>query len=82
MVLSGALMLIEEGGPVAMPPGDIAVFPAGAPVGHCLRNDSGAPASFLVAASRDARDVCHYADLDLVCHLGGRLTRRDGTAAD
>ena len=82
LVLSGALMLIEDAGETPLGPGEIAVFPAGVPNGHCLINRSEAPATFLVVGSRDPQDRCHYADLDLVRHPGGRLTRRDGTPAE
>ncbi|MEO0939858.1 MAG: cupin domain-containing protein [Pseudomonadota bacterium] len=73
VVLSGALELVEESGPVPMGPGDIAVFPAGSPNGHCLRNASDAPASFLVAGTRHKEDRCTYADLGLVLQPDGTL---------
>ena len=81
VVLDGELTLVEDAGETAMGPGDIAAFPAGIENGHCLRNRSGAPATFLVVGTRDPDDRCHYADLDLVLHPGGRLTRRDGSPA-
>lgn len=73
VVLSGALELFEDDGPVQMCPGDIAVFAAGRPNGHCLRNASDAPASFLVAGTRHPDDRCTYADLDLVLHPDGTM---------
>lgn len=80
VVLSGVLMLVEDEGETPMRAGDIAVFPAGARDGHCLRNRSDAPADFLVVGSRDPNDRCHYADVDLVLHPDGALTRRDGSS--
>ncbi|MEY8839478.1 cupin domain-containing protein [Cribrihabitans sp. XS_ASV171] len=78
VVLSGELVLIEEEGETPLSTGDIAVFPAGVENGHCLRNRSDAPATFLVVGTKNALDRCHYAEIDLVRHPGGRLTRRDG----
>ena len=82
VILSGTLMLAEDEGETPLGPGEIAAFPAGVPNGHCLINRSEAPATFLVVGSRDPKDRCHYADLDLVRHPGGRLTRRDGSPAE
>lgn len=79
VVLTGALVLVEEGGSVALTAGNIAVFPAGAPDGHCLRNESDMPAQFFVVASRNAGDRCHYAEADLVAEADGSLRRTDGT---
>ena len=79
VVLQGELVLVEEQGETILKPGDIAVFPAGVENGHCLTNRTDAAADFLVVGSRDPEDRCHYADIDLVAHPGGRLTRRDGS---
>ncbi|MFC3612316.1 cupin domain-containing protein [Lutimaribacter marinistellae] len=78
VVLSGEVMLVEDGGETRLGAGDIAVFPAGVENGHCLRNGSQEPATFLVVGSKDPLDRCHYAEIDLVLHPGGRLTRQDG----
>ena len=79
VVLSGVLTLVETESELRMAPGEIAVFPAGVANGHCLRNESDGPATFLVVASRDAEDRCHYAEADLIATPDGSLRRSDGT---
>jgi uncharacterized cupin superfamily protein len=81
VILNGELVLLDDAGSTLLKAGDLAVFPAGDPNGHCLTNQSSAPATFLVAGTRDAEDRCFYADIDLVLHPDGTLTRRDGTEA-
>lgn len=79
VVLSGELMLVEDGGEVAVNAGDIAVFPAGTKNGHCLRNVTDKPAQFFVVASQNAQDRCHYAEADLIAEADGTLRRADGS---
>lgn len=81
IVLKGELVLVENDGETPLGAGDIAVFPAGAENGHCLRNDSSVSAEFLVVGTRDPNDTCYYSDVDLVLNPGGKLTRRDGSPA-
>ncbi|PZQ49060.1 MAG: transcriptional regulator [Rhodovulum sulfidophilum] len=78
----GELTLIEDDGETAMRPGDCAAFPAGNGIGHHLRNDTDAPAVFLVLSDTNATDTCHYSDVDLVAYVDGPrrwYARRDGT---
>ncbi len=82
VVLEGRLSLHDDAGVTPLDAGDIAVFPAGDANGHCLRNSSTRPATFLVVGSKDALDRCFYADIDLVRQPDGRLTRRDGRPAE
>lgn len=79
VVLAGQLTLIEDTGETVLEAGHIAVFPAGMPAGHCLRNDTSQPARFFVVASRDPADRCHYAETDLIAEPDGTLRRADGT---
>lgn len=66
VMLSGALVLVEDGGETPMMPGDIATFKAGAPDGHHLQNRSAAAATFLaIGCDRDETDECHYPDIDM-----------------
>jgi uncharacterized cupin superfamily protein len=77
VVLSGEVVLIDDGGEAVLRAGDLAVFPKGDGNGHHLVNRSAADA-VLVAVGRPARGVCHYPDVDL--HLeGGKFFRKDGT---
>lgn len=72
VVLSGEVILVE-GTEEVLRPGDVAAWPAGLAIGHCLHNRSEAEARYLVIGTRRARDVIHYPDHDLV-------TVKDGTA--
>lgn len=81
-IISGELVLVEDGGETVLRAGDAAGFKAGEVNGHHLRNRSDAPASFLAIGTRAADDTCHYSDVDLIYHGEegrGRFTRRDGT---
>lgn len=72
VVLSGTLVLVEEGRETGMGPGDVAVFPAGAPNGHHLQNRSDAPASFLaIGPNFPETDVCTYPDIGMVLDAQG-----------
>ena len=79
VVLDGHLTLVEEGAETAMQAGDVAVFRAGDPNGHCLRNDGAEAARLFVVASRDPADRCFYADADLIAEADGSLRRGDGS---
>jgi uncharacterized cupin superfamily protein len=81
VVLHGELFLRGDSGDTRLMPGDVAVFPAGDPNGHCLANRSDTPADFLVVGTRDPDDRWHYVALDLVLHPDETLWRRDGTPA-
>jgi len=72
LVLSGEVVLVEDT-ETLLRPGDVACWPAGLAVGHCLHNRSGAEARYLVIGSRYKRDRIHYPDHDLI-------TEKDGAA--
>jgi uncharacterized cupin superfamily protein len=81
-VVSGELVLVQDGGETAMRPGDCAAFPAKVADGHHFRNDSAEAASFLVVGTKAPDEVAHYSDHDLKLALaGGRavFTRADGS---
>jgi len=83
LMLSGEVILREEGGETRLAAGDAAAWPAGVPNGHCLENRSGADAIYLTVGTRNRADVIHYPDHDRICHKDGsarRWTRGDGTA--
>ena len=82
LMLSGEVILLEDGTETRLVPGDAATWPAGVPIGHCLENRSGADATFLTVGTRNRADSIHYPDHDRVCHREGpdrRWTRGDGT---
>jgi uncharacterized cupin superfamily protein len=81
LMLSGEVVLCED---IETPlgAGDVAAWPAGHPLGHCLVNRSDAPARYLVIGTRNLRDTIHYSDHDLITHKDGtarRYTHADGT---
>ncbi|WP_394153746.1 cupin domain-containing protein [Loktanella salsilacus] len=59
-MLTGTVTLIEGDTQTPMHPGDTACFKAGVPVGHCLRNDGDAPASYMVIGTRSGCDDVTY----------------------
>jgi uncharacterized cupin superfamily protein len=67
VMLAGEVVLIEED-EVSLRAGDVAAWPAGLAIGHCLHNRSTAEARYLVIGWRGDRDVIHYPDHDLVTH--------------
>ncbi len=73
-VLSGEVVLIEDI-ETLLCAGDVAAWPAGHPVGHCLENRSNAPAQYLVVGTRRQTDIIHYSDHDLITHKDGSARR-------
>ena len=78
VMLSGEATLIDETGRHPMRAGDVAAFPKGAPDGHHLVNESGAPC-FFVAIGRPAKSDCHYPDIDMHLFDGVGFRRKDGS---
>ena len=81
-MVSGELVLVQDGGETVLRAGDAAGFKAGDPDGHHLRNHSGAVASFLAIGTREGSDTCTYSDVDLINRTEGKrnwFTLRDGT---
>jgi uncharacterized cupin superfamily protein len=81
-MVSGELVLVQDGGETVLRAGDAAAFEAGDPDGHHLQNRSGAAASFLAIGTREGSDTCTYSDADLINHTEGKrnwFTLRDGT---
>ena len=77
-ILSGEVVLIEDGGEQVMVAGDCAAFPAGSGNGHHLVNRSEALATFLEVGPRDNRDCTTYSDIDMMTGEGGAYVRKDG----
>ncbi len=81
-MVSGELVLVQDGGETVLRAGDAAAFKAGDPDGHHLRNRTEAVASFLVIGTRATSDTCTYPDADLINRTEGKrnwFTRRDGS---
>ena len=70
VMLSGEVVLVEDT-EAALQPGDVACWPAGLAVGHCLHNRSNAEARYLVIGTQGTQDVTHGPDHNLVTHNDG-----------
>ena len=66
LMLSGRVTLTENGAETFLEPGDAAVWPAGTPVAHSLRNTGQEDARYLVIGTLTAADRVTYPDLDRV----------------
>jgi uncharacterized cupin superfamily protein len=84
-VISGEVVLAEDGGETVPRPGDAAGFRSGVAKGHHLVNRSGQPATFLEIGSRFTDERAHYPDDDLAYRKEAgaiRFTRKDGSAVE
>lgn len=70
-MLSGEVVLCEDGGETVLRAGDAAGFRAGVANGHCLVNRSDRDAVFLEVGTRSPREEVDYPDIDM------RLARDD-----
>jgi uncharacterized cupin superfamily protein len=64
-MLSGELVLCEDGGETLLRPGDAAGWKAGVGNGHCLVNRSAQDAVFLEIGSRAPSERVDYPDIDM-----------------
>ncbi|MFI5011965.1 MAG: cupin domain-containing protein [Hyphomicrobiales bacterium] len=81
IMVSGELVLIEDGGETVMRKGDCAGFPRDSGNGHHLVNRSAEDGVFLVIGTRTTNERCHYSDVDLLFVEDGnsqRYTTRSG----
>ena len=74
-VLSGEVVLVEEGGETVLRAGDAAAFKAGVANGHHLVNRSGAEARYLEIGTRAGEERAHYPDIDLAYARDGAGAR-------
>ena len=84
-VVSGKLVLIEEGGETPLGAGEAATFKAGHADGHYLLNRSTEVAVVLEIGARASEERCQYPDIDLVYEKrGGKVhfTNRAGDPYD
>jgi uncharacterized cupin superfamily protein len=77
-VLEGEVTLVTDRGETVLTPGMVAGFRAGEPDGHHLVNRSKAVARVLEVGSRDAREVAHYTDIDMLYREGTGYATRAG----
>ena len=78
-ILSGEVVLIEDGGEQVLVAGDSAAFPAGTGNGHHLVNRSAQTATFLEIGSRQPADRVIYADIDMITDDADDYVRKDGS---
>jgi uncharacterized cupin superfamily protein len=82
IVLTGELVLVEEGGETLMRVGDCAAWKAGVADAHRFENLSASPASFLVVGTSHPDEVATYSDVDMMIHKTGgkpRFSYHDGS---
>jgi len=79
-VLSGELVLIEDGAETLLRAGDGAAFPKNSGNGHHLINRSDATALYLEVGSRALEDLTTCSDIDMMsANADGRFVHKDGT---
>ena len=81
-VLSGELVLCEDGGETVLRAGDAAGFKAGSGNGHCLVNRGSRDAVYLEVGTRAASERVHYPDVDLRMERDGSGRRFVTRAGD
>ncbi|MGH6855291.1 MAG: cupin domain-containing protein [Aestuariivirga sp.] len=82
-MLDGEIVLVDDAGEHRLTAGMCAGFKAGVANGHCLRNLSKAPATYLEIGTRSPEENSHYSDVDLQGRKSGgkwSFTKKDGTA--
>ena len=81
VMLEGEAVLVEDDGPVALRPGDLAAFPKGVRNGHHLRNESDRDCAFVVFGG----GVCTgggYSDIDMLFTAEGKYVHKDESPYD
>ena len=81
-VLEGKITLSDDEGDHVLTPGMCAGFKAGTGNGHCLKNLTDQPATYLEVGSRSADETAWYSDIDMKVSLINRkntYTKKDGT---
>lgn len=81
-MLSGALVVYEDGTATAVGPGDSVCFPAGEPKGHYLANESLSEAQYLIVGTRASQDTVTYPDNDRVQTVDREAGTRTWTTMD
>jgi uncharacterized cupin superfamily protein len=72
IIISGEVVLREEGGETVLVAGDCAGFKAGVANGHALENRQDEPAILFEIGTRDEVETVHYPEVDL------RYEKRNG----
>ena len=81
-VLDGTIVLADDSGEHELTPGMCAGFKANNGNGHCLKNLTDKPVTYLEVGTRSADERAHYSDIDMmvtVANGGQKYTRRNGS---
>jgi uncharacterized cupin superfamily protein len=81
-IVEGEPTLVTEAGRTRLAPGMCAAFPAGAPDGHCLVNETDRDVVYLEVGDRTPGDAAQYPDIDLAARFEDgkfRFTRKNGS---
>ncbi len=80
-VLSGEIVMAEDGGETVLRPGDAAGFKADSGNGHCLINRTDRDAVYIEVGTRSVDERVVYSDIDMVLERdkdGSRYMRKSG----
>jgi uncharacterized cupin superfamily protein len=81
-VLNGTITLADDSGDHELTPGMCAGFKANTGNGHCLKNLTDQPVTYLEVGSRKANETAHYSDIDMKVTIKDNVqkyTRKDGS---
>ncbi|MBI3702267.1 MAG: cupin domain-containing protein [Rhizobiales bacterium] len=74
-VLSGEVVLREDGAETVLKPGDAAAWKAGVANGHCLVNRSDKDAVIMEVGSKAPKERAYYSDIDMMVEGDGKTVR-------
>ncbi len=80
-VLDGTITLADDSGEHALTAGMCAGFKANSGNGHCLKNLTDKPVTYLEVGTRCSNERAHYSDIDMMVTITAgvpKYTRRDG----
>jgi uncharacterized cupin superfamily protein len=81
-VLVGTITLADDSGEHELTPGMCAGFKANTGNGHCLKNLTDKPVTYLEVGTRGANERAHYSDIDMLVTVTDgmpKYTRKDGS---
>jgi uncharacterized cupin superfamily protein len=81
-VIEGTITLSDDAGDHLLTPGMCAGFKAGNGNGHCLKNLTDKPVTYLEVGTRSANETAWYSDIDMKVSVVDRVskyTKKDGT---
>jgi uncharacterized cupin superfamily protein len=81
-VLEGNITLVDDAGDQLLTPGMCAGFKANNGNGHCLKNLSDKPVTYLEVGTRKQNEVVWYSDIDMMVtqeNMVGTYTKKDGS---